>query len=251
MQTGEHITALAAEGAALAAAASAAGLGAAVPSCPGWRVRELLGHLGYVHRWAAGYVEAAQVERTPRLDEAAVLAATPPDHELPGWFAAGLARLIGALRAAPPGLKCWSFLPAPSPLAFWARRQAHETAIHRVDAELAAGRVPAPVSPAFAADGIGELLAFFGRPDPGEALRSAAAAVGLDPADRPESWTMRYRDGRIVAAPGLDGCAAVLRGPAAALYFALWNRQPLDAVELTGEAEWLTQWREAFRITFS
>ena len=51
------------------------------------------------------------------------------------------------LRTADPAVRCWTFLPAPSPLAFWARRQAHETAIHRADAQLAAG----PVTP-FAAD---------------------------------------------------------------------------------------------------
>ena len=34
-------------------------------------------------------------------------------------------------------MRCFAFLPAPSPLAFWARRQAHETGIHRADVESA------------------------------------------------------------------------------------------------------------------
>ena len=43
------------------------------------------------------------------------------------------------LRSAPADLDCFTFLPAESARHFWARRQAHETAIHRVDAENAAG----------------------------------------------------------------------------------------------------------------
>ena len=48
------------------------------------------------------------------------------------------ANLIEALDSASPDLEAWTFLPAPSPLAMLARRQAHETAIHRYDAESAA-----------------------------------------------------------------------------------------------------------------
>ena len=67
----------------------------------------------------------------------------------------GIRRLRAPLRA--------SGLATPSPLAFWARRQAHETAIHRVDAELAHGAVT-PFDADFAADGVDELImGFFGR----------------------------------------------------------------------------------------
>ncbi len=55
---------------------------------------------------------------------------------------------------------------APAPREFWARRQAHETTIHMVDAQSALlGRVPstdeAGISSAFAADGLDELLRGF------------------------------------------------------------------------------------------
>ena len=53
-----------------------------------------------------------------------------------------------------------TFLPAPSPLAMWARRQAHETAIHRYDAQHATG-TSAGFDPAFASDGIDELVSGF------------------------------------------------------------------------------------------
>jgi uncharacterized protein (TIGR03083 family) len=141
MEIAEHISAIDRDGALLAAAAERVGLDAAVPSCPAWRVRDLLRHQGYVHRWAAAYVANRYTERVPRLTEAEVLAAGPDDAGLVDWFAAGHAALVETLQSADPDVRCWTFLPAPSPLAFWARRQAHETAIHRVDAEQAAGQV--------------------------------------------------------------------------------------------------------------
>src|SRR5215467_439058 len=115
-------------------------MGAQVSACPGWRVRDLLKHLGYVHRWAAGYLTEGLTEIVGEPSEEVILGQGPGDGELPGWFREGHAALVRAIETADPGLECWSFLSAPSPLAFWARRQAHETAIHRADAEQAASR---------------------------------------------------------------------------------------------------------------
>ena len=79
----------------------------------------------------------------------------------------------------PPDLDCWAFLPAPSPLAFWSRRQAHETAIHRADVESAL-RVRPVYPKEFAADGIDELL-----------LGAFAAAAGSEGADSGDGRTGR------------------------------------------------------------
>src|SRR6516225_3037280 len=132
-----YVGALRRQGELLASAAQRAGLATAVPSCPGWAVRDLLRHTGYVHRWATGFV-AEGLTRPGGASEEEILSQGPADAQLPGWFCEGHAALVRALDAAPPDLECWTFLPPPSPLAFWARRQAHETAIHRVDAEQAA-----------------------------------------------------------------------------------------------------------------
>src|SRR4029079_15425246 len=64
------------------------------------------------------------------------------------------------LRAAPPDLVALSFLnDAPPPRAFWARRQAHETAIHMVDALATARSDDLGIDGALAVDGVAELLA--------------------------------------------------------------------------------------------
>ncbi len=161
-----HIDALERDGALLADAAEAAGLQAGIPGCPGWQVRDLVRHQAYVHAWAARHVR----ERLPELlddglTESDILGRGPADPDLIAAYRDGHAALVATLRDADPDLECATFMPAPSPLAFWARRQAHETAIHRYDAQSAlSGGPPAPAAafgPAFAADGVDELIMGF------------------------------------------------------------------------------------------
>ncbi len=168
MNVDEHIDALAHEGELLVGASRSADLEAAVPSCPGWRLRDLLAHIGYVHRWAATYVSEGLTEMVDEPEETGILAAAPTGDALRDWVEEGHASLVRILSCAPPDLSCWTFLNAPSPLAMWARRQAHETAIHRTDAQLAAGQAVTAFDPAFAVDGIEELIfGFLSRTAPG------------------------------------------------------------------------------------
>src|SRR6516165_11402188 len=160
MDVATHIEALRMEGDHMAAAIRAADPGAPVPPCSDWVVRDLVRHMGGVHRWATGYVAEARTEYSP-TDLEVLVGGWPADADMTDWFVEGHAKLVAALEAAPPDLACWTFLPAPSPRAMWARRQAHETAIHRVDAELAAGTAEHGFAPPFAADGVDELLTCF------------------------------------------------------------------------------------------
>jgi uncharacterized protein (TIGR03083 family) len=159
VEVAEHISALDHEGRRLADVASGTAWDAPVPSCPGWTLRDLVTHVGGVHRWAAAIVGGA-LSRSDRETHAAV-GSGPLDAELLDWFRSGHANLVWTLRNADPAVSFWSFLPAPTPLASWARRQAHETAIHRVDAELTAGADVSPCDDAFALDGLDELLYSF------------------------------------------------------------------------------------------
>ncbi len=205
MEISQHIDALRDAAGRLSAAAAEAGPDAAVPSCPDWVVRDLVRHQGGVHRWAAGIVGTPRTEPW-NVDLEDVVGAWPDDADLLAWFDAGADALASVLSEADPGLACWTFLPAPSPLAMWARRQAHETSVHRADAELAAGGHLTPVPAAFAADGIGELLECFAprggrlRADAARTLRvrctrhgsrmagQLRARLGADDARRRPGW---------------------------------------------------------------
>ncbi|ULR48683.1 maleylpyruvate isomerase family mycothiol-dependent enzyme [Streptomyces deccanensis] len=254
METAEHITALDEEGRLLATAARKAGTDAEVPTCPSWRVRDLLRHTGAVHRWATAFVAEGHPSPRPPAD-------APEDLDgdaLLTWFEDGHRRLVDTLRAAPADLDCWSFLPAPSPLAFWARRQAHETAVHRVDAESALGDAPGLPVPDFgtslgvdfAVDGVDELLlGFHARPK--SRVRTATPRVlRVRATDTDAAWTVRLSAEPPVAerADGSRAPAAdcEIAGPAPQLYLALWNRLPFPAVD--GDPTLAELWRETSGI---
>src|SRR3984885_2880484 len=226
VEIAEHIDALRTQGTLLADAAERAGLDAAVPPCSPWLVKDLLRHTGYIHRWAARHLTERPAQILDGPPEAEILTEGPADPRLLSWFLSGHATLVQTLQDADPTLDCAAFMPAPSPLAFWARRLAHKTAIHRADAESAAGA--APEYPAdFAADGIDELIVGFGR------RRKYQPAAGVDggrlrgaAADTGDEWLIDALDGRMQprrkdgedpaeAAPVAATCT--VRGPASAL----------------------------------
>jgi uncharacterized protein (TIGR03083 family) len=250
----EHIAALDADGTLLATAAERAGLDAPVPGCPAWKVRELLRHTGYVHRWAAGYVAHGYQEEIDRHSEDELLRAGPGDAELLGWFRDGHAGLVRTLRSAGPALSCWTFLDAPSALAFWARRQAHETAIHRADAESAAGEVtpfPAP----FAADGIDELLVCFA--SRGE-VRGPARRLLVRATDTGDEWLAEVGAGITARRGAGSGGSAdcVVAGTASELYLLLWNRLPggglgTGSVTVSGDPEVLRSWQDQVKVRWA
>lgn len=238
MKISEHLEVLDAEGKLLTGTAEAAGPDAKVATCPGWTVRDLLGHTGAVHRWAAAFVAEGQTSprpmgEPPELDGAAML----------DWYRQAHADLVSTLRAASPDVQCWAFLPAPSPLAFWARRQANETTIHRVDAESARGGVPSPIGTEFAADGIDELLRGFHARERSRARTEEPRVLRVRATDADAVWTVRLSQEPPVTQRGEDGPAdCEVSGPAARLYLALWNRAPFPQV--SGDTALSTLWSE-------
>jgi uncharacterized protein (TIGR03083 family) len=248
-----HIAAVREEGKLMVAAVAQADPDWAVPPCPEWTVRDLVRHMGGVHRWATGFVRGRTEPQHADLDE--VVGTWPADAELAAWLAQGCAELVAALTEAPDALECWTFLPAPSPLAMWARRQAHETAMHRVDAQLAAGLPLSPWTPAFAADGIDELLSLF--------VPRRSAALRADPpvtlvvrcADIDASWLLRLDEHGVTTTPGTgndpDSAHCAVTGRAGDLYLALWNRAGADDLTVAGERAVLGRFSEGVRIRWS
>jgi uncharacterized protein (TIGR03083 family) len=254
---GEHLTNLEDAGTRLGAAAASAGLDSEVPSCPDWVVRDLVRHQGGVHRWATGYVAGSRTEPWG-ADLEEVAGGWPADTDLLSWFAEGHARLLDVLRNADTDLVCWTFLAAPTPLAFWARRQAHETTVHRVDAELAAGWQPEAVPAAFAADGVDELLRGF-VPRPRTRLRSdPARLLRISCTDYPGDWLVRIGPDEVTttsidsaANVGGTGAAAAdcqVAGTASDLYLALWNRRPTADLRIDGDSDVLVLFTDQVKI---
>lgn len=224
------------DGPLLAEAAQRAGWDAPVPALQ-WDVRTLVTHAGGVHRWAADAIRTSSTDYQSAAG--AAVGTGPGDDELLGWFTAGHEALVAALRAAPEDLHAFTFLPADSPRHFWARRQAHETAIHRTDAQGAAGAVT-DVPADFAQDGIGELVHGFA------ARRGNAAdtpcTIALRCSDGPD-WLITFGGERIAAEPRDVGEAdGTVAGSSSEVYRWLWNRPSPAAAD--GDDAVFALWRK-------
>lgn len=214
-----------------------------VPSCPDWTVRDLVRHTGRVHRWAGLMIAESRSEPPGNLQEI-LPAGWPSDDRLAGWFRKGHTRLVSTLEDAPPDLQCWTIMDAPSPRDFWARRQAHETSIHRIDAELAAGTLSG-FEQIHAADGIDELLVWFiGRPGRGPAAPENMT-LGVDAVDVGRQWTVSFGPEGAEGRSGRQVSDCTISGSAADLYPYLWSRTPLGELKVTGDTAVLEQWQES------
>jgi uncharacterized protein (TIGR03083 family) len=244
------VPALRAAGEHLASAAERAGPGAAVPTCPGWTVRDLVLHTGGVHRWAATTVREARTKPLALAQPQDIEPDLPGDGDLVDWFSDGHRALVEAIEKAPEDLACWSFLPAPSPLLFWARRQTHETTIHRYDAESAAG-APTELDPEVASDGVDELLAGFVARPSGRLRSAEPVTVAFRATDTGRRWRLRIGEGPVQVTEDEERAATVVEAAAARLYLALWNRIPITGLPVTGAEEPLRHWPELVRVRWN
>lgn len=227
-----------------------------IPTCPEWTLRQLVTHVGRAHRWAA--------EITRTRSDTLIPSREIPDGKLPdgraeqaAWLRAGAALIVNAVRGAGSDL-IWSFT-GPVPAGYWLRRMAHETLVHRADAQLAAGAEPEPVIEAeLAADAIDEWLMLLtgglGSPDERTGALPVGASLHIHPTDdgvdgRGEWMIRRDADGLTVE-PGHGKGDAALTGPACSLLLVLMRRRPASdpAVTIAGDGAVLDGWlaRTAF-----
>jgi uncharacterized protein (TIGR03083 family) len=248
VETTEHLAELRRQGQLLGAAAERSDLDTPIPTCPGWAMRDLLRHVGDVQRWAAAHV--AEGRMRPIREVERVAGPLPEDRDLLAWFREGHQGLVRTLSEADPDVACWTFLPAPSPLAFWTRRQSHETSIHRADAESPGGVLTA-FDPRFAADGIDELLfGFLGRPSEEPAPADPIRTLHLCASDTEGEWFVPLHPS---ATPTPEHAEAdcTVRANASDLYLLAWNRRAVEGLEVAGDSSVMDLWRDDVQITWS
>jgi uncharacterized protein (TIGR03083 family) len=217
-----------------------------VPTCPEWTLRQLATHVGRAQRWAAEIASTRSAEFIPFRQV--------PDGRIPDdpalhapWLRAGAERVIQAVGEAGSD-PVWTSGGSLRPASFWARRIAHETAVHRADAEISVGREP-EFEPDLAADAIDEWLGFTsgtGASDtPVDALPDGAVLhVHVTDEGVDGEWLVRREGDSVTVEPGHGKGDVALRGPAGRLLLVLLRRVPQDdpQVEVLGDPALLTRW---------
>jgi uncharacterized protein (TIGR03083 family) len=239
MEIEQQIARIRSDGEALAQAAEAGPMDTAVPGCPEWDVEQLVRHVGGVHRWAATIVRDRIPERLQRDFEG------PADRDaLLAWYREGRQALAGVLEAASPDDAFWFWGPAPNALAFWARRQANETAIHRRDAEAARGAVT-PLATDDAIDALDEWFGLAARR--AKAPDGAGRLLRVVPTDGRATWNLILGDRVEVTSDRRRGHCE-LRGTASDLYLWSMNRRGTDGIAVSGDDGLLQVWADNVRF---
>lgn len=215
---------------------AAKGFAAPVPSCAGWTVGDAVTHVAEV------YLHKAETMR--RL-------ADPQPWPPPG-LASGRdpiellletrAQLVDELRTRGPEAPSYTWHPPDQTVRFWFRRMALETAVHRVDVELAHA-AETPVDALLAADGIDEVLTVMLAGDWSDFPVEAAAGKVVDLSAGARTWRIHLEPAYVTvtdhaADPSIaDGADVVLAGDPSDLLLWLWGRAPLDRLTVEGDPD--------------
>jgi uncharacterized protein (TIGR03083 family) len=225
-------------------AIAGADLKTSVPTCPPWDVAQLIKHLGLVHRWAECLVRKLAQEP---LDFKQIELDLPPDESgYPAWFASGGQRLLATLRAADPDAAMWAW-GADQHARFWMRRMAHETGMHRADAEAALGRGPS-FEATIAVDGIDEFLENLPHaasfvPSVKE-LRGNGESIHFHCTDAEGEWLIELHPDGFHWQHGHGKGSAAVRGAASDVLLLIYGRKKHadGAFEVFGDAAVLDRW---------
>lgn len=209
-------------------------LSAHVPGCPDWDCAQLLRHSGRVWHSVALHVERLATEMVPRSDV--------PVAEKGGeieYAQLALAHVVEALESADPVAHVWAWAGGGT-ANFYLRRMHQETLVHRIDAELAAGITP-EIDGDDAADGVDELLRVV---MPARGVAPPSGSMHLHRTDGEGEWTMELVDGRVVASLSHVKADVAIRATAADLLLALWQRRPLEGLEIFGDRSIAEEWMD-------
>lgn len=218
-------------------------LDAAVPSCPGWTVRDVVVHTGmvYSHKVACMRLPGGPQQVEDWAHEPA------EGQDAVQWFQERYDELESELTARGPDAPSFTWYDPDQTVGFWHRRMAQETAVHRVDVESAFDAVTS-VDGELALDGIDEVLDMF--------LVYQAEDVGPDGPGRgtvavrtgEHIWrlTLNPNDVEISRDPG--PCDAIASGEPSELLLWLWGRRPDAAVSLEGDSDLLAGFRERLKV---
>jgi uncharacterized protein (TIGR03083 family) len=225
------------------AVALEADLGAAVPTCPGWTVLDLMHHLGGVYRWVCAHVSRGITAKPdPELRRATMFDNLPEPGETIAWWDEQTRSVAKLLESLDPQAPAWNWAPQPKVATFWHRRMAHETALHRWDMQLAATGLTEPIEARLAVDGVGEVLDTWLPAGRRRGPTTRFGVIQLLATDIQHQWFVRLRGEAIALLDTATLFAdtdpteqVAAAGTASDLQLALWGRINWDVLDIGGD----------------
>lgn len=207
---------------------------AQVPACPGLTLGETVRHVGSTYRMVVSWLrdgrQPGQWAHQPG-----------PGEELAEFLRVGARDVFAELAAHDPTEAAPTWWPADPTYGFWRRRLAHETTVHRVDVQGAAGVPLTPIDDDVALDGVDEVLTLW--------FSHRLAVRGIT-GTTPGTVAIRCDDDVWLARAGPGGSAtwrvtpeqaaeadALVSGAPMAVYLWLWGRVPDRWVTIDGNPD--------------
>ncbi|MBC8363943.1 MAG: maleylpyruvate isomerase family mycothiol-dependent enzyme [Actinobacteria bacterium] len=224
-----YLAHLAADGRSLITAVEAAP-GSQVAACPEWTNTGLAEHLATVWNFAMAQVESGDASGPQRPSP-------DPDESMSDLLDRTVATLGGADHDAP----AWNWV-GDLRAGWWCRRMAHETSVHRWDAQEAA-ETTEPIDADLATDGITELIevGLVSRMRSGGSIEYPDGSLHLHRTDGEGEWLLSNVEGELVATFEHAKGDAAARGTASDLLLCLWGRGR-GSLETFGDEALLDAW---------
>ncbi|HWB67367.1 MAG TPA: maleylpyruvate isomerase N-terminal domain-containing protein [Mycobacteriales bacterium] len=236
----ELVAAIRQEGEGLLAAA-ALGLDPPVPGCDGWDVGALVRHIAMIYANVINVVTnrlTAPPEGPPAVPAGEPVAAL---REL-------LDELVATLADSAPDTPAWNWDDGDAGVAaFWARRMAHESSVHRFDAQAAHG-MRQPIDAELAGDGLDEYVdlivpRLFVR----DGTTGPEGTVALASSDN-GTWCLQLQPRGIERLDVLKQPDVTVTGTTSALLLACCSRVGWDTLEVDGDVSLLDRWTAALNF---
>jgi hypothetical protein len=213
------------------------GIKVAIRNSPGWDFEAMLFHL------ADTFEHAVAQLATPDQPPEAASTVLRTDSALACFEESRLA-LVSALRDHDPADPCWNALGEDLAVGFLARRLAHESAIHRIDAEVARGTATT-IDSELATDGVDERLfvVLAHHSEEGE-MPELGGSICLICSDRDAAWSIDASRGRFRVRAGRGPADAAVVATASDLFCFAWSRPTIRPLQVTGQMDIVEAWQQ-------
>ncbi|MET1007815.1 MAG: maleylpyruvate isomerase family mycothiol-dependent enzyme [Propionibacteriaceae bacterium] len=207
-----------------------------VPSCPDWKLADLVEHVGATQQWVARLTEDRITDPQAAFALSWVKAPAQPDA-WSDWLHQSADRAAAAFAGAPSGADVFDPSGGNDGITFWRRRLFGEVSVHRIDAALTVGR-PYELSAPLAGVAIDDWLDTISSPGwaanvPGfaDAMRGDGQTIAWVADDLDRAWVLRRSDAPVTLIRGSAATAAdtdvTVRGLAVDLLHLVSRRRPL------------------------